>query len=57
MDVNSSSRAQNVWLDDKHVVFGRVIGDGMLTLRKMKRFHLGANAPKLAVIISQCGEM
>ena len=47
------------WLDDKHVVFGRVIGDGMLTLRKIEAVPVsgGANAPKLAVIISQCGEM
>ena len=47
------------WLDDKHVVFGRVIGDGMLTLRKMEAVPVSgaANVPKLTVLISQCGEM
>ncbi|TEB25739.1 hypothetical protein FA13DRAFT_1738079 [Coprinellus micaceus] len=45
------------FLDGKHVVFGRVI-DGMLTLRKIENVPTGANnRPKLAVKITECGEM
>jgi peptidyl-prolyl isomerase H (cyclophilin H) len=39
------------FLDNKHVVFGRVV-DGMLTLRKIEAVSTGANnRPKLAVKI------
>mmetsp|Transcript_2728 Transcript_2728/g.7218 ORF Transcript_2728/g.7218 Transcript_2728/m.7218 type:complete len:187 (+) Transcript_2728:47-607(+) len=45
------------WLDDKHVVFGKVI-DGMLVVRKLENVSVGANnRPRLACVISQCGEM
>ncbi|KAF6756764.1 cyclophilin-like domain-containing protein [Ephemerocybe angulata] len=45
------------FLDGKHVVFGKVI-DGMLTLRKIENVPTGANnRPKLAVKITECGEM
>ncbi|KAG8797871.1 Peptidyl-prolyl cis-trans isomerase H [Serendipita sp. 398] len=45
------------FLDGKHTVFGRVI-DGMLTVRKIERVPTGANnRPKLAVKITECGEM
>lgn len=45
------------WLDDKHVVFGRVI-DGMVTVRKIENVQVGANKkPKLTVIVSECGEL
>ncbi|KAH8823360.1 cyclophilin-like domain-containing protein [Flagelloscypha sp. PMI_526] len=45
------------FLDGKHVVFGRVI-DGMLTLRKIEAVATGLNnRPKLAVKITECGEM
>jgi len=45
------------FLDDKHVVFGRVI-DGMLTLRKIEHVSTGQNnRPKLTVKIVECGEM
>ncbi|KAF7307849.1 Peptidyl-prolyl cis-trans isomerase [Mycena kentingensis (nom. inval.)] len=45
------------FLDGKHVVFGRVI-EGMLTLRKMEAVQTGQNSrPKLAVKITECGEM
>ena len=45
------------WLDDKHVVFGKVI-DGMLTVRKIENVTVGANSkPKLPITITQCGEM
>ncbi|PVF98385.1 hypothetical protein CPB86DRAFT_806852 [Serendipita vermifera] len=45
------------FLDGKHTVFGRVI-DGMLTVRKIEHVPTGANnRPKLAVKITECGEM
>jgi peptidyl-prolyl isomerase H (cyclophilin H) len=46
------------WLDGKHVVFGRVIGDGMLTVRKLEAVPTGPNnKPKLPCSILECGEM
>ncbi|RSH92334.1 Peptidyl-prolyl cis-trans isomerase H [Saitozyma podzolica] len=45
------------FLDGKHVVFGRVV-EGMLTVRKVENVPTGANnRPKLAVRITECGEM
>ncbi|KAJ9474690.1 putative Peptidyl-prolyl cis-trans isomerase CPR6 (putative) [Pseudozyma hubeiensis] len=45
------------FLDGKHVVFGKVV-DGLLTLRKMENVPTGANyRPKMAVRVTQCGEM
>ena len=49
--------AKAEWLDNKHVVFGKVI-DGMLTVRRIENVATGPNnKPKLPVIISQCGEL
>lgn len=45
------------FLDNKHVVFGRVL-DGMLIVRKIENVPtISNNKPRLPVIISQCGEM
>jgi len=45
------------FLDRKHVVFGRII-DGLLVMRKVENAPTGANnRPKMAVTISQCGQM
>merc|ERR1712216_701272 len=45
------------WLDNKHVVFGKVI-DGLLTVRKVENMSVGPNSkPKLAVAVADCGEM
>eukprot|EP00033_Pygsuia_biforma_P001814 GCRY01002028.1.p1 GENE.GCRY01002028.1~~GCRY01002028.1.p1 ORF type:complete len:172 (+),score=21.07 GCRY01002028.1:78-593(+) len=45
------------WLDGKHVVFGKVI-EGMLTVRKMEAVSVGPNnKPRLAVVVTECGEM
>ncbi|KAJ1757888.1 hypothetical protein LPJ77_000447 [Coemansia sp. RSA 2523] len=45
------------WLDDKHVVFGKLV-DGLLTLRKIENVPTGPNnRPNLPVVISECGEM
>eukprot|EP00775_Hariotina_reticulata_P009519 gene9519-9684_t len=46
------------WLDGKHVVFGRVIKDGLLVVRKIENVATGpANRPKLPCTITECGEM
>lgn len=45
------------FLDNKHVVFGRVL-DGLLIMRKIENVPTGPNnKPKLPVIISQCGQL
>ncbi len=50
--------AKTEWLDGKHVVFGRVLGEGLLTLRKLENVATGANnKPRLACVVAQCGEM
>ncbi|WMV11649.1 hypothetical protein MTR67_005034 [Solanum verrucosum] len=52
------SCAKSEWLDNKHVVFGRVVGDGLLVVRKIENVAVGANnKPKLACVIAECGEM
>jgi peptidyl-prolyl isomerase H (cyclophilin H) len=46
------------WLDNKHVVFGRVLGEGMLVVRKLEAVATGPNnRPKLPCSILECGEM
>ncbi|KAJ7521056.1 hypothetical protein O6H91_19G035900 [Diphasiastrum complanatum] len=46
------------WLDNKHVVFGRVLGEGLLVVRKIENVQTGPNnRPKLACLIAECGEM
>ena len=51
MDQFFVTTAKCDFLDDKHVVFGRVI-DGMLTLRKIEHVSTGQNnRPKLTVKI------
>ena len=47
------------WLDEKHVVFGKVIDEeSLLVLRKIENIPVGAgNKPKLPVAIEQCGEL
>ncbi|CAI5949496.1 unnamed protein product [Closterium sp. NIES-64] len=46
------------WLDNKHVVFGRVLGDSLLVVRKIENVQTGPNnRPKLACVIAECGEL
>merc|ERR1712224_694652 len=46
------------WLDGKHTVFGRVLGNGMLVVRKIENVATGPNnRPRMDVRISECGEM
>jgi len=46
------------WLDNKHTVFGRVLGDGLLVVRKIENVPCGSNnKPKLPCVITGCGEM
>lgn len=50
--------AKTEWLDNKHVVFGRVLGEGLLTVRKMENVATGPNnKPRMPVAITECGEM
>lgn len=50
--------AKTEWLDGKHVVFGRVLGDSLLVLRKLENVSVGPNnKPRLPCVISQCGEL
>jgi peptidyl-prolyl isomerase H (cyclophilin H) len=50
--------APTEWLDDKHVVFGRVLGDGLLVLRKIENVRCGPNnRPRVSARIAECGEM
>lgn len=45
------------FLDNKHVVFGRVL-DGLLIMRKIENVPTGPNnKPKLPIVISQSGEL
>lgn len=45
------------FLDNKHVVFGRVL-DGMLIVRKIENVPIGSNnKPRLPITISQSGQM
>jgi peptidyl-prolyl isomerase H (cyclophilin H) len=45
------------FLDNKHVVFGRVI-DGLLIVRKIENVPIGSNnKPRLPISVSQCGQM
>nr|CAB3265064.1 peptidyl-prolyl cis-trans isomerase CYP22-like [Phallusia mammillata] len=46
------------FLNGKHVVFGKVIQESMLVVRKIENVPVGANnKPKLPVVVTQCGEM
>mmetsp|Transcript_19964 Transcript_19964/g.35925 ORF Transcript_19964/g.35925 Transcript_19964/m.35925 type:complete len:186 (-) Transcript_19964:357-914(-) len=51
--------AKTDWLDGKHVVFGRVLGDGLLTVRKLENVVCDKTSgrPRLSCIIKECGEM
>eukprot|EP01023_Acetabularia_acetabulum_P052302 TRINITY_DN5799_c0_g1_i7.p1 TRINITY_DN5799_c0_g1~~TRINITY_DN5799_c0_g1_i7.p1 ORF type:complete len:183 (-),score=30.20 TRINITY_DN5799_c0_g1_i7:231-779(-) len=50
--------AKTEWLDNKHVVFGRVLGESLLVVRKIENVATGANnKPSIPVVISECGEM
>lgn len=47
------------WLDSKHVVFGRVLdAESLLVVRKIEALPIAArDAPKLDVVITECGEL
>ena len=46
------------WLDGKHVVFGRVVGDGMLAVRRIESMPTGpGNRPNMSLHVTECGEM
>eukprot|EP00397_Hematodinium_sp_SG-2012_P061463 GEMP01081442.1.p1 GENE.GEMP01081442.1~~GEMP01081442.1.p1 ORF type:complete len:194 (-),score=32.74 GEMP01081442.1:474-1019(-) len=47
------------WLDNKHVVFGKVLDSpSLLVCRKIENVAVGANhKPRLTVTITECGEL
>ena len=48
------------WLDGKHVVFGKVIGQGSMdVVRRIERVQTDpkSDRPKHSVIITECGEL
>lgn len=50
--------ARTDWLDNKHVVFGRVLGEGLLVVRKIENVPTGPNnKPKLPCVVTECGQM
>ena len=50
--------AKAEWLDNKHVVFGKILGEGLLILRKIENVATGPNnKPKINVTVTECGEM
>merc|ERR1712146_430338 len=50
--------AKTEWLDGKHTVLGRVLSDGMLTIRKIENLDTYSDdKPQNKIIISECGEM
>jgi peptidyl-prolyl isomerase H (cyclophilin H) len=55
LSMANSGRNQNGW---KHVVFGRVIEDGLKIVRKIEHVNTDREKkPRIPVIICQCGEM
>jgi peptidyl-prolyl isomerase H (cyclophilin H) len=45
-------------LDNKHVVFGRVVGEGLKVVRKIELVATDRDKkPRMPVVIAQCGEM
>ncbi len=52
--------AKTDWLDDKHVVFGKVIDEeSLLVVRKIENIpvDVNKNEPQLPVVITECGEL
>lgn len=47
------------WLDNKHVVFGKVLDEeSLLVVRKIENVPVGAqNKPKLPITVTECGEL
>jgi cyclophilin family peptidyl-prolyl cis-trans isomerase len=47
------------WLDNKHVAFGRVLGDGLYVARKIENVSTNSSSgrPKEQVVVTECGEM
>ncbi|PAA64153.1 hypothetical protein BOX15_Mlig017323g1 [Macrostomum lignano] len=45
-----------VWLDNKHVVFGRVV-EGMPVVRKMESMGSKSGKPSQPVVVEDCGEL
>ena len=47
---------KTTWLDDKHVVFGRVI-EGLDVVKKVEGYGTGSGRTKATITIADCGEL
>mmetsp|Transcript_106066 Transcript_106066/g.210786 ORF Transcript_106066/g.210786 Transcript_106066/m.210786 type:complete len:176 (+) Transcript_106066:45-572(+) len=45
------------WLDNKHVVFGRVINNGMEVVKKIEAVGSGSGKTSKEVVIADCGQI
>jgi peptidylprolyl isomerase len=45
------------WLDDKHVVFGKVLDDSFGVLKKIEKYGSGEGKPKKKIKIINCGRL
>jgi peptidylprolyl isomerase len=49
--------AETSWLDGRHVVFGRVLKDGMSTIKKIEQVGSQSGTPSMQVTIVDSGEL
>ena len=45
------------WLDGKHCVFGKVLGNGMQLVQRIERCGSSSGTPSKKVVIADCGQL
>ncbi|GLC42486.1 hypothetical protein PLESTB_001103400 [Pleodorina starrii] len=45
------------WLDGKHVVFGRVIGEGMKVVKHLESLGSSSGKTKVPIVVADCGQL